>query len=414
MVSNSFLFSEDLNAERLSYLAECLKHFFVTLHPDALRHPSHEKNPIFIFFLTGDALYSLHDEETLPIWDIILSLPSVQIVCDREELDLRGLSVSSLKMKYPNNISDQNGRQNSYPRSFWRELIRAWRKLEPGSGTFGYLQLTSPYMNRTCQYSLTCLHAAIEEQMAPEFYGYLDGIHATHSNQKPGEFKNISEGFLDIQKIAEKKNLPFLMLACGRCAGARGYSTWDDGKGNIVSTCMIEPCKIRNLNVTIDRFGKNHPIAGESAGIVGIPKTGQSSSEPWIKKESRPPSQIILITRSPYGTEYTFGGLSFAIASAHQDIPTRVIFVENGVYTLTGTHTAESDDIFFNLQDVIDAGAGCRNLELYAYVPSLQKRKTHKNKQLKGVLDIGAQELAQLLFSAPKGSDANHQRILFF
>jgi tRNA 2-thiouridine synthesizing protein C len=414
MASNSFLFGEELTAERLSYLAESIKHFFVTLHPDALRHPSHEKTPIFIFFLTGDALYSLHDEEILPIWDIILSLPSVQIVCDREELDLRGLSVSSLKMKYPNNVSDQNGRQNSYPRSFWRELIRAWRKLEPGSGTFGYLQLTSPYMNRTCQYSLTCLHAAIEEQMAPEFYGYLDGIHVTHSNQKTAEFKNIGEGYLDIENIAEKKNLPFLMLACGRCAGARGYSTWDDGKGIVVSTCTIEPCKIRNLNVTIDRFGKNHPIAGESAGIVSVPKSSESSSEPWIKKETPPPSQVIVITHSPYGTEYAFGGLSFAIASAHQEIATRVIFIENGVYTLTGTHTTESDDIFFNIQDVIDAAAGCRNLELYVYVPSLQKRKIHKNKQLKGVLDIGSQELAQLLFSAPKGTNANHQRILFF
>ncbi len=414
MTSNSFLFGEPVTPERLSWLAESLKYFFVNLHPDALRHPSREKNPFFIFFLTGDALYSLHDEETLPIWDIILALPSVQLVCDREELDLRGLSVASLKMKYPNQISDQNGRQNSYPRSFWREIIRVWRQLEPGSGTFGYLQLLSPYMNRSSQYSLTCLHAAIEEQMSPELYGYLDGIHVSHINQKPSEFKNIGEGFLEIGEIAWKKNLPFMMLACGRCAEARGYSTWDDGKGIVISGCTIEPCKIRNLNAIVDRFSKGHPIAGESAGIISIVKAAESRPEQWGRKEPDAPSLVIVITRSPYGTEHTFGGLSFAIASAHQGIATRVIFLENGIYALTGTHIAESDDVFFNMQDVIDAAAGSEKLELYAYVPSLQKRSIQKNKRLNGVLDIGTSELAQLLYSPPKGINANHQRILFF
>jgi tRNA 2-thiouridine synthesizing protein C len=414
MASNSFLFGEAIAAERLSWLSESLKYFFVNLHPDALRHPSRDKNPFFVFFLTGDAVYSLHDEETLPLWDLILSLPSVWLVCDREELDLRGLSVSSLKMKYPNQVFDQNGRQNSYPRSFWREIVRVWRQIEPGSGTFGYLQLSSPYMNRSSQYSLTCLHAAIEEQMAPELYGYLDGIHVSHTNQKPAEFKNIGENFLKIKEIAGKKNLPFLMLACSRCAAARGYSTWDDGKGIVISTCSIEPCKIRNLNVIIDRFRRGHPIAGGSAGIISISKTSENKPGLWIKKEPDAPSQVIVITYSPYGTEYTFGGLSFAIASAHQGIATRVIFLENGIYALTGTHATESDDIFFNIQDVIDTAAGSKNLELYAHMPSLQKRSIQKNKRLKGVLDIGTKELAQLLFSPPKGVYANQQRILFF
>jgi tRNA 2-thiouridine synthesizing protein C len=403
-----------VTAERLLYLAESLKYFFVRLHPDALRHPSREKTPFFVFFLTGDALYSLRHEETLPLWDVILSLPSVHLVCDREELDLRGLSVASLKMKYPNQISDQNGRQSSYPRSFWREIIRVWRRFEPGSDTFGFLQLSSPYMNRSCQYSLTCLHAAIEEQMAPEFYGYLDGVHVSHIHQNPSEFKNIGEGFLDIGEIAKKKSLSLQMLACSRCTAARGYSTWDDGKGIVISTCTIEPCRIRNLNAIIDRFRKGHPIAAESAGVISIEKPAESRQETHRRSEPDAPSLVILITHSPYGSEYTFGGLSLAIACAHQGIATRVIFLENGIYTLTGTHRAEPDDIFFNMQDVIDAAAGSENLELYAHVPSLQKRSIQKNKQLKGVLDIGTQELAELLSSAPKGISANHQRILFF
>jgi len=414
MASNSFLFSDELTAERLAWLADSLKNFFVTIHPDALRHPSRDKDPFFIFFLTGDSLYSLHDEETLPLWDIILSLPSVKLVCDREELDLRGLSISSLKMKYPNNISDQNGRQNSYPRSFWRELVRVWRRHEPGSGIFGFLQISSPYMNRPCQYSLTCLHAAVEEQMSPEVYAYLDGIHISHSNQKSTEYKNIGEGFLELELIAGKKTLQFLMLACSRSAGARGYNTWDDGRGIVISTCTIEPCKIRNLNVLIERFSKRHPISAESAGIVGITKESETHLESWGKKESSSPSQVIIITHTPYGTESTFGALSFAIAAAHQGIPTRVIFLENGIYALTGKHGAESDDVFFNMQDVIDAASGSENLEFYAHIPSLQKRAIQKNRLLKGVLDIGTPDLAQLLFSAPKNAGGNHQRILFF
>ena len=62
MTSNTFLFSETLSAERLSWLAESLKYFFVNLHPDALRHPSREIKPLFTFFITGDALYSLNEE----------------------------------------------------------------------------------------------------------------------------------------------------------------------------------------------------------------------------------------------------------------------------------------------------------------------------------------------------------------
>jgi tRNA 2-thiouridine synthesizing protein C len=414
MTSNAFLFSEPVTAERLSWVADSLKYFFVNLHPDALRHQSKDSLSFSVFFLTGDALYSLHDEETRPLWEIILSLPSVQLVCDREELDLRGLSVESLKMKYPNQIADQNGRRKSFPRSFWRELVRVWRQFEPGSGSFGCFQISSPYMNRSSQYSLACLHAAVEEQMAPEFYGYLDGIHLTHFNQKPAEFRNNGEEFLEIEDIARKRDLPFLMLACGRCAGERGYSTWDDGKGIVISTCTIEPCKIRDLSAIVDRFRKSHPVVGESAGIINIKKGAGTEPDHWGRKEPDAPPLVVFLTHSPYGTEHTFGGLSFAIAAAHQGIATRVIFIEDGIYTLTGTHAAEPDDVFFNIQDVIDTAAGSENLELYAYTPSFQRRSIQKNKKLNGVLDIGPAELAQRLFSPPKGIIANHQRVLFF
>jgi tRNA 2-thiouridine synthesizing protein C len=414
MTSNTFLFSETLSAERLSWLAESLKYFFVNLHPDALRHPSREIKPLFTFFITGDALYSLHEEETRNTWDIILSLPSVRLVCERRELDLRGLSVSSLKMKFPEQILDQRGTEETDTDSFWNEIIRVCRQMDPDEKNLGYFQVSSPYMNRSCQNSLTCLQTAVGEMMAPEIYAYLDGIHITHSNQNPVEFINIGAGFQDLADLARKNNLPLLMIACGQSAAARGYNTWDDGKGSIISTCTIEPCKIRNLNVIVDRFRRSHCILGESVGIITISKDQETGRDVWSKNESTPPSLVILITHTPYSTERAFGGLSFAIACAHHGIATRVIFLENGIYSLTGIHNAEPDDIFFNIQEVLDSAGGNENLELYAYQPSFHIRTIQKNRKFNAVLDIGSNELTKLLFSPPRGVLANHQRILFF
>jgi len=413
MIPNPFLLGEVLTAERLSWIAGSLKFYFMNLHPDSLRHRSKKENPSFIFFLTGDALYSLVDRELLLIWEFILSLPMVWIVCDREEMDLRGLSVDSLKMKYPDQIFDQNGREKSYPRSFWRDIIRVCRQHEPKAMTFGHLLLTSPYMNRPCQNALVCLYAATEEQMSPELYAYLDGIHATHINQKPSEFMNIGHGFSELNDICRKKNLNYKILACERCATARGYVIWDDGKGMHISNCTIDPCKIRNLSAIIERFAMNHPILGESAGLVDI-RVPKSATDQWIRKERSPPPVVVLITRSPYSTEYTFGGLSFAIACAHRKIYTRVVFVEEGIYSLTGTHQTETDDVIFTMPDVIGTMSGDEYIEMYAYQPSFQRRGVNKSKDIKGVLDITINDLGQVLFYPPKGILARHQRILFF
>jgi len=413
MTSNTFLFSDPLTAERLSWIAESLKYFFINLHPDALRHPSREKNPLFNFFITGDALYSLHEEETLQIWDIILSLPSVWLICNRSELDLRGLSISSLIMKFPEQIFAQHKTDQPDSQFFWKEIIRVCRQIDPDTKTLGYLQISSPYMNRSSQNSLACLSVVVKEEMSPELYAYLDGVHVTHINQNPADFKNIGAGFQEIGELARINNNPFLVLACGKSAAARGYNTWDDGKGLVVSTCTIELCKIRNLNILVDRFRHSHCILGESAGLIDISDVPATGRGLWEKKESTPPSLVLMITHTPYGTEHTFGGLSFAIACAHYGIATRVIFLEDGIYSLTGTQKAEPEDIFFTIQEVVDAAGGNEHLELYAYLPSFHKRGVQKNKKMNAVLDIGPGELTALLFSPPHRVKANHQRILF-
>jgi tRNA 2-thiouridine synthesizing protein C len=268
-------------------------------------------------------------------------------------------------------------------------------------------------MHRSSHSAVQCLTAALEVQAGIELYAYLDGVHCGHIGQCPTEFDNIGKGLEVLAERASKRNLHCQMLACNRCADARGYSTWDDGQGVVISTCTIKPIKIRNLNEIINRFDRNHLILGENVASIQLKKKGEPSTLLRSDKGSAPPVTI-LITRFPYGTEYAFGALSFAVACAYNGILTRVIFIEDGVFALFGTHQVSKDAPYFNLQEVVDVIAGSENLQLYIFQPSLQRRGITKNKKLTAVLDIGVTELGRLLFNPPDDVQANHQRILFF
>ena len=98
---------------------------------------------------------------------------------------------------------------------------------------------------------------------------------------------------------------------------------------------------------------------------------------------------------------------------AYQGIATRVVFLEDGVYALSGTHTRESEDPFFNIQDIINAAENA-SLQLYAFQPSFARRGIAKNSKLTSVFDIGMKELGEVLFDPPKGVRPHHQRVLFF
>lgn len=409
-----FLLGGPVSEERLSWIESCLKFFFVKLNPENLLHHTKTHEGVFTFFLTGDALYSLHEPGTARIWSVILALPSVKIVCDRQELVLRGISIEGLKMKHPDQVVDHNRLGISGQPSFWNDVVRVARQHEqPVPSTIGYLQLESPYMSRSSLSAVKCLNAALEAHTSVELYAYLDGIHCGHSNQNPTEFDNIGTGLEEICDRALKRNLACQMIVCSRCAAARGYSTWDDGQGQVVSACTIRPFRIRNLNEMIERFSRNHTILAENGASIQMKQSGQPSSFP-LGEPGRAPPLTVLITSTPYGTERAFGGLSFAIASAAQGIPTQVIFIEDGVYSVSGSHTLDPDSLFFNLQDVIDAVAGSRDLELFVFVPSLHQRGLSKNAKMNAVLDIGLQELGQLIFFPPRAVQAGQRRVIFF
>lgn len=409
-----FLLGGSLSQERLAWIEECLKFYFVRLNPGDLLHHTKSHEGVFTFLLTGDALYSLHEPDTARIWEIILALPSVRIICDRQELTLRGISVEGLKMKHPDQILDHNRLGVGGQASFWNDVAKIARQHEqPVPSTIGYLQLDSPYMHRSSLSAVKCLTAALEAHASVEFYAYLDGVHCGHHDQTPTEFDNIGSGLEEICEKAAKRGLSCQMIACSRCASARGYNTWDDGQGQIVSTCTIKPYRIRNLNEMIDRFAKNHIILGENMASIQMKKDGQPSSFS-LEDHGRSPPVTVLITTTPYGTERAFGGVSFAIACAAQGIPTQVIFIEDGVYALGGSHMQETDALLFNLQEVIDAVAGSKNLELFAFQPSLHQRALTKNAKMNAVLDIGMAELGQLLFYPPRGLQSGHRRLIIF
>jgi sulfur relay (sulfurtransferase) complex TusBCD TusD component (DsrE family) len=415
MTTHFFLFGCPLSVERLSWIEDSLKFFFVKLNPENLLH--HTKSPrdaVFTFFLTGDALYSLQNPQTLPVWEIILSMPSVKIICDLKELELRGISIGRLKMKNPEQVIDQNSLALNGQPSFWKDVMKFARQHEqPVPSTVGYLQMESPYMNQSSYAALQFLAAGVEAHASVDLYTYLDGIHLGHIGQNPSECENIGSGLEYLHDKAQKKGLSCQMFACGRSAAARGYSTWDDGQGVVISTCTIKPVKIRNLNEIIEQFGRNHIILAKDSASIQFKNEGQPSSFPQQEKEKSPPVTIFVTCR-PYGSEEAFGAVSFAVACAYEGITTRVIFIEDGVYTLMGEHKLEKGTHFFNLQEVVDAVAGSGNLQFFAFQPSLNQRGIIKNKKLNAVLDIGIQELGQLLFYPPNGVSASHQRIIFF
>ena len=414
MTANIFLLSTPVTLERLSWIEECLKFFFVQLYPETLMHQPKGDSPVFTFLLTGDALYSLDDPETQQVWTIILSLSTVKLICDRQELDLRGISAGHLKMKFPDQVITTNSLGPGGLPSFWNDVVALVRQTKPPlPGTVGWFQCESPYMHRSAWHGLQFLSAALLDRLAIDLYAYLDGIHMGHTGQAPTEAENIGAGIEELGERAARNGLPCQVIACNRNATARGYSTWDDGQGVVISTCMIKPVKIRDLNVMIDRFRQNHVILSAAAGALQFRKSGSPSFDRAEKSSTAPP-MTILITKSPYNTEIVFGAVSFAVACAHAGILTRVIFIEEGIYTLTGTHRAPANFSPYNLQNVINAVAGSENLHFFAFTPSFQKRGISKDKSLNAVLEIGYPGLGKILFYPPGNVQAEHQRVLVF
>ncbi len=414
MTANIFLLSTPVTLERLSWIEECLKFFFIQLYPETLVHQMKGEDPAFSFLLTGDALYSIDDPETQQVWTIILSLSTVRLICDRQEMDLRGISAMQLKMKFPDQVITTNSISSGGHTSFWNDAVYLVRQTKPPlPGTVGWLQYESPYMHRSACLGIRFLSAALSDRLAVDLYAYLDGIHIGHTGQAPTEADNIGAGIEELSERAARRGLSCQVIACNRNATARGYSTWNDGQGVIISTCAIKPMKIRDLGAIMERFRQNHIILSAAAASLQFRK-GNSPSFDRAEKSSTAPPVTILITKSPYSTEIVFGAVSLAVACAHAGILTRVIFMEDGIYALTGMQRAPPDFSLYNIQDIINTVAGSENLHFFAFTPSFQKRGIGKDKSLNAVIELGYPGLGKILFYPPANVQAEHQRVLVF
>jgi len=415
MSAHFFLLSGPLSVERLSWLEESLKFYFIQIYPESLMYRTTADKPVFTFFLTGDALSSLENPETQQIWSVILSIAAVRIVCDRQELDLRGISTERIKMKNPGQIVDVNTLSPDKQPSFWSDLMGELRHSSAPrqqADIVGWFQYESPYMHRSALYGIRFLSSALENRFSAELYADLDGVHMGHISQNPTDAENIGQDLDELCDRAGKLDLTCQIIASSHSAAARGYNTFDDGEGVVVSTSGLKSFKIRDITAIVARFRHNHVILAENAGSVQYPWKNSAPQFDRAEQNSTFLPLLIFITKSPYSTEHAYGAISFAAACAHKGILTRVVFIEDGVYALTGKPQIGPDTAGFNIIDILNAVAGNENLRLFALTSSLQKRGTAKNPELKAVLEIGYPGLGKLLFYLPGNVQAEHQRVL--
>jgi tRNA 2-thiouridine synthesizing protein C len=182
----------------------------------------------------------------------------------------------------------------------------------------------------------------------------------------------------------------------------------------VISTCTIRPFRIRELSWIIERFSASHPILAPDAGILPLRKQAAAPSFDRALPSGRTPPLTILITRRPYSTGHALGAVSFAVAAAHAGILTRVVFIEDGIYALTGTHRPPDRTMTPGIQELVNLVAGSENLHFFAFTPSFQRRGITKEKTLNAVPDIGYPGLGKIFFYPPGNVQAGHQRVLVF
>jgi tRNA 2-thiouridine synthesizing protein C len=277
----------------------------------------------------------------------------------------------------------------------------------------GFLDLESPYLQRSSVAMVKLFRSAVKNNLSPEFYGYLDGVYAVHANQQPLDSDNICGMLSKVSSDALVKGLSPLFLACARSSGARGFNTYRGGSGKIVSGCTMPQVRIRDLSALAARFRKPHPILSHSSFSIRFMK--QRKIPEVIPSEGKdPPPLVLFASQSPYGTEMTRGALSLALACAHAGILTRVVFIEEGIYTLVGHHAPDEDETVYNLQSLIESTSDRENLEYYSYIPSFQKRGLMGSNTLKCVVPLGTSAIAKMLFLSPQHIEAEQQRAIIF
>jgi len=351
-------------------------------------------------FLTGDALFSLVDARMRPAWTALSRLPSVQVIADADELYLHGLYGPVSSGTPGARVAGAGARG-----SFWGELVSTLGREWGGTKNAAFLLCSSPYMSRVPVYMLRFLAQVVEAGLHPELYCYLDGVHTLHDGQRPSEFENIGKGVSVLAETAVRSCRDPWFAACSRCATARGYYQMNPGTGFCEPASCIQDIAIKQLKEILARFSGCHPVVSHASG----------QSVPTGKGMEGAPHLAVFITNPPYGTEWTFGGLSLAIAAAAEGIPTKVVFIEDGVYALHGNHEVPENDRMFNIQEMIEATADIDGLLYLVHAPSLEDRGIGNPAGFPPARTVTNEEMSSILFPAETGSTpAPAMRVLFF
>ncbi len=410
---NIYYSTQKMTLERFTWITELLKLFCSHHYPESFHHHPRTQVPSFSIFFSGDACYSLINRQYSHLWEILFRLPHIRFLFDTRDLLMRGISIEPFQRRSPDQFIPVSPGHDGASIDFAGAILRKVIQPDSEDRSLGFLYLESPYLGSSGQGVVDLFHAAIRERVSPEWYGYLDGIYAMHHNQQPTMCENAGDSLMKVNSAANKKGLYPLFLLCSQSASARGFSTFTGENRKIVSFCTIPQVKIRDISEIAARFCKPYPILSHSALRIQVPRNPRV---PTIKPEASPdpPPLIVLVTHSPYGNELSAGAITFASACAHKGIATRVIFLEDGVYTFFGRHALGETAPCLNLQSVITKVSSRDNLECYAYIPSFRERGLQGNLSLKGVQLIDTPLLAQIFFQLPGGVVASHQRVLIF
>ncbi len=406
MTSSYFLFCGEFSPERLQWIKGCFpeKDSLGRSGPSKITDTVNSCN----LYLTGDALMCLVDARLEKSWNSLFSDSIVRVIADGNELRLHGLR-DEVCTRYPD-VNVTGGRSSAEEMTFWQLLVNHIQENWPVTKKVAFLLCYSPYMSRIPVYMLRFLKSAVEAGLAPELYNYLDGVHAAHMYQRPSEFENIGEGIAALSTVAGGSGEDPWFGACSRCATARGYYVKNTETGGCEPVSCIDAITIRPLKEILDRFIGNHPILAHSCG--GAPASGECEQP---EADNSPPILTIMITNTPYVSEWTFGGLSLAVAAAMGGIETRVIFIEQGVFSVCGDQEVNPEDRVFNVQEMVEATSDIPDLQYYVYTPSLQERGlTVAECQSSSIETVDGGRLGALLGIRGDANNSRPVRTIFF
>ncbi len=405
MTSSYFLFCGEFSPERLQWIGRCFPEKGSPGRSGSVKITDSVND--CNLYLTGDALMSLVDARLEKSWKSLFSDSIVNVIADGDELRLHGLR-DEVCTRYPN-VNVTGERSSADTITFWQSLVNHIQENWTGSDKAAFLLCYSPYMSRTPVYMLRFLKSAVEAGLTPELYSYLDGVHVAHTYQRPSEFENIGEGIAALSTVAGGSGEDPWFGACSRCATARGYYMKNPDTGGCEPVSCIDAITIRPLKEILDRFIGNHPILAHSCGGSSVSSVTKQSGT-----DNANPILTIMITNTPYVSEWTFGGLSMAVAAAMGGIETRVIFIEQGVYSLCGNHEVTPEDRVFNVQEMVEATSDITGLRYYVYSPSLMERRLDRAECLSSIEMIDNAGLGALLGVTGPENNSRPVRTIFF